>query len=560
MGKKKKILWMITGGIAEQSIKSILSNFSNIRIIKGPVSVASFLTKGHISKLLDDHTDIREGIVILPGSVRWDVESLSCELKVPIIKGPRNLNDLPAFVKQINNILVEKPEIPFIELIKELKRIQDRKKVQHEKYRRIIEERIKILNSILNNGRYPSKPEFAENSRILSNLSNPHRNFSLENGRLLVGIDFPPIIMAEIINAAEKNEEEIEKKTRYFLKSGAEIIDVGSTPGKVEAKKLGEIIQLIKSKFKCPVSIDSLDEKEILAGVNGGASIILSIDQGNKEIIDSLNKDVALVLIPTDMKKGVLSNDPSRRAKILLDLVKYTRERGFNKLLVDPILNSPIISGIMNSLEAFSLFRKYTRDDPEIEAPFFIGGSNVTEMIDTDSTGVNAFFAVLGVELGAGILFTTEDSMKCLGSIHELRMARDLAFQAKIFNTHPKDLSINAFNCKSKKRAVTPIKMENIKDLKSHFINDSFSTKYVPDPSGKYVKIIVDHESGLIYLAIYLGSKLLDLFKGTSAERIGKAVVASYPELSKDHVLYIGRELARAEHALKHYAVFIQDE
>jgi len=50
------------------------------------------------------------------------------------------------------------------------------------------------------------------------------------------------------------------------------------------------------------------------------------------------------------------------------------------------------------------------------------------------------------------------------------------------------------------------------------------------------------------------------IFQGTRAESIGKEILSRFLALSKDHVLYIGRELARAEDCLATGSSYVQDE
>ena len=51
------------------------------------------------------------------------------------------------------------------------------------------------------------------------------------------------------------------------------------------------------------------------------------------------------------------------------------------------------------------------------DVPLFVGVSNVTELMDADSVGVNALLARLSQEVDASILLATEKSDKAKGTV-----------------------------------------------------------------------------------------------------------------------------------------------
>ena len=55
---------------------------------------------------------------------------------------------------------------------------------------------------------------------------------------------------------------------------------------------------------------------------------------------------------------------------------------------------------------SFFAFHQFAQRNPAI--PIFVGVSNVTELIDADSVGVNALLARLSSEVGANMLLATQ--------------------------------------------------------------------------------------------------------------------------------------------------------
>ena len=81
-----------------------------------------------------------------------------------------------------------------------------------------------------------------------------------------------------------------------------------------------------------------------------------------------------------------------------------------------------------------------------------MGVGNVTELLDTDSVGANALLSGIGMELGASVLFTVEESGKTIGSVHELNVSSKMMFLAKSRGSIPKDLGIDLLILKDKRK------------------------------------------------------------------------------------------------------------
>ena len=100
-------------------------------------------------------------------------------------------------------------------------------------------------------------------------------------------------------------------------------------------------------------------------------------------------------------------------------------------------------------MESFVAFQEFAERNPNV--PLFVGVSNVTELFDADSVGVNALLARLSSEVGASILLATEKSNKAKGTVTEEVAAAKMMFLAKKRGSVPKDLGIDLLILKDKR-------------------------------------------------------------------------------------------------------------
>ena len=105
-------------------------------------------------------------------------------------------------------------------------------------------------------------------------------------------------------------------------------------------------------------------------------------------------------------------------------------------------------------LESFIAFRQFADRNPNV--PLFVGVSNVTELMDADSVGVNALLARLSSEVGASIMLATEKSDKAKGTVGEEVTAAKMMFLAKKRCSVPKDLGIDLLFLKDKRNREEP--------------------------------------------------------------------------------------------------------
>jgi len=496
--------------MAYEIIRDYINPFTDrVQVINLPISIAAFITPEFIIRNLKEMDLSSFDCIIVPGLMQGSTQPIEDYFNIPTFKGPRYASDIPLIL-----------EDPF-----ELSHIIPADKLLIDK-------------------------ELEEFDKFIMNLSESepiHPYFQLNSHK--IGIDYPPLILAEIVDAPTHSLQKILSISEYYLKSGAHILDIGAIAGQNNAKLIGKIIEEVKAKFNVPVSIDSLIPDEIEAGVEAGADLILSLDAGNLNELKALPKDRIYTIIPTNVKEGVFPKSPNKRIQLLKENIARANYLGFTKLIIDPLLESPISPGIVKSLESFILFRK---QEPNI--PMLFGGGNVSELIDVDSVGINGFLACIAVELGISVILTTEFSIKTRKSIYELSTALKMAFLANFKKRPPTGLPFHLLRAKNKKR----YDQESYDIPSISILAPDCDESYTPDTKG-YFKIWLDYENELISVLHYQNSTPNILFQGKSAEALGKKIIELNLIESLSHILYLGRELEKAEISLFLGKSYVQD-
>jgi dihydropteroate synthase-like protein len=228
-------------------------------------------------------------------------------------------------------------------------------------------------------------------------------------------------ILAEINNAPKLTREAIRAAADYFRASGADVIDLGCTPG-VPFPELGDVVRELRASG-LRVSIDSFDPVEIRTAVEAGAELVLSVNGSNLEVARDLAGAARVVAIP-DFGEGLDTLSPT------LDAL----ERWGVDYLIDPIIE-PIGFGFMASLERYAdVHRRWP------EAGQMMGVGNITELTSADTTGVNAVLLAIGQEVGVRAVLTTEVIPWARGVVREIDVARRLAYYAVRHRALPKNV------------------------------------------------------------------------------------------------------------------------
>ncbi|HEX7336457.1 MAG TPA: DUF6513 domain-containing protein [Gemmatimonadales bacterium] len=227
-------------------------------------------------------------------------------------------------------------------------------------------------------------------------------------------------ILAEINNAPKLSRAEIRAAADYFQSSGADLIDIGCTPG-VPFPELADVVRELR-QAGMRVSVDSFDPAEIRTAVAAGAELVLSVNGSNLEAARELPGTGARVVVIPDFGEG-LESLGRNIAQLEQWRVPY---------LIDPVIE-PIGFGFMASLERYAeVHRRYP------EAAQLMGIGNITELTSADTTGVNALLLALCEETGVRAVLTTEVIPWARGAVKEVDIARRLMHHAVTHRTLPK--------------------------------------------------------------------------------------------------------------------------
>ena len=313
-------------------------------------------------------------------------------------------------------------------------------------------------------------------------------------------------IVAEINDAPRLSRNALRGAAEYFHASGADVIDLGCTPG-LSFPALGDVTrELIAAGMR--VSIDTFDPDEIRTAVAAGAELVLSVNGSNIEVARDLAGTPARAVVVPDLGGTIDTLEPS--------LEKLTRWQV--PFLIDPILE-PIGYGFMASLERYTEVR---RRYPEAEMLMGIG--NLTELTSADSTGVNALLIAICQELGVRTVLTTEVIPWARGAVREVDVARRLMHYAVTMRTSPKGVDDRLVTVKDP--AMLTFTEGELRALQAGITDPNF-------------RIFADRD----------GITVLNnehFIRGTNIQDIFTQLEVDEPT----HAFYLGKELARASLAV----------
>lgn len=395
-----KIL-LITGKSKAKEVKKIAGRYG-CDVHVAPVDLASLLSPEMIAKGIKK----RHKMIIVPGLVKADLRQIEKETGVAAFKGPRDIADLALLLENIGSIKLSK-DVPADGRLAEFKN------------KNALEEIGRV-----NSASYAKKM-----------LKKPG-NISI--GNLAAGKGFPIRVVSEIVDVGGKSLSEVKRIAKYYVKSGADVIDLGFNEENPE--KIREVVPALR-ELNVPLSIDTMEEKNIECAIDEGIDLILSFD----DVLIKKFKNVAAGAVILPMKGGVIPDDPIERVEILGKNLALAEKRGFSRVIADPVLK-PINFGLADSIVAYRLFGI---ENPDV--PMLVGIGNVTELTDADSVGINAVLCGLASECGADLVFTTEASNKTKGSVSELATASKMMYLARMRGSPPKDLGLDLLNLKKKR-------------------------------------------------------------------------------------------------------------
>ncbi len=324
-------------------------------------------------------------------------------------------------------------------------------------------------------------------------------------------------VLAEVMDAHYRDD--IRDIVLKYFSAGADIVDLGFGFDALPEDVI-RVFSLLEGIDK-PLAADTQDPDLIRAALCR-ADIILSLHEKNIPVVgeDVMKAGVAAVVVP----------GKSTLAKNIL----MARYAGIACIIADPLIQ-PVGSGLVASLKNFK----------SCKHPLFFGAGNVTELLDADSVGVNALLAGMAMELGAAVIFTSEHSDKTRGSIREMRRATEMMALAAGC-PYPKDLGIDLLVLKEKRRRrEPPVEFTTVAMAKK------MPDEIAYDPKGSF-RIGIEDED---IIAVVNGKAV----KGKHWHDVLHTILLNGDISLLDHAGYLGRELYKAELAIRYGRSFEQD-
>jgi dihydropteroate synthase-like protein len=511
---------IVTGAIAEAEVRRHTEGLSHsVDVIALPVTVAAFITPGYAAKQLGGLDLSGYDMILLPGSVNGDVSPVEEATGVPTYKGPIHAADLPLVIRDDVKLSKTAPADEQVPGVIRSKALEEIEAVDRD-WRRVLEERGGL---VLGRG----------------------------DRKVPVGPGFPMRVVAEIVNAPLLEPGDVTKRAAYYESQGADIVDIGMLARDPKPESIQGIVDAVRLATEMPLSIDSLEPTEIEAAVDAGVDLVLSLDAGNIEEVAPALGDVAAVVLPTNMKDGVLPRDARERVEMMHRNISLAREHGVRDIVADLVVEPLLRPGLVEAIKAFQLFHM-----EEPGTPILFGIGNVTELIDADSTGVNAAIAALAAEVGADMLHVPEHSVKNRGGVREAVEASRMMFLAERRGTLPKDLGVDLLVLKEKRWVEEPY----TDHPEAETIQGYPEPEFRPDWKG-WFKIAVDRELGEIVAIHYpLGEEEPDVVvRGRDSQTIYQTIMREGLVSKLDHAAYLGKELEKAYIALVLGRSYVQD-
>ena len=321
-------------------------------------------------------------------------------------------------------------------------------------------------------------------------------------------------ILAEIVDAPQLDVAQLLSRADQLRADGADVIDLGCLPA-TPFSHLEDAVKALKAEG-FSVSVDSLDPQELLRGGHAGADYLLSLTPENLWIAD----EVAATPVLVAREPG---DEPALYASI-----ESLRSRG-RALLADTVLD-PIPFGFTASIVRYYRLRERFAD-----VPILMGIGNLTELVDADTSGINALLFGIASELRVAAILTTQVSGHARRAVREADVARRLMFAAREGNVLPKGLTDELLTVHAKRPF--PDTAEEIGEI-AHAIRDpNFRIQIAPDGVHIYNR---------------------------DGHHVAQDVFQLWPKLKLEHdaahAFYLGVELAHAQLAWQLGKRYSQDE
>ena len=228
------------------------------------------------------------------------------------------------------------------------------------------------------------------------------------------------LIFAEIVEAPQLTVEAIVARAQALRREGADVIDLGGLPA-TPFPHLEDAVRALKAEGLA-VSVDSLDVGELRRGGRAGCDYVLSLTPDTLHLADEMAATPVLIgRTPADEES-------------LSAAIEAMQKKG-RAFYADSILD-PIPFGFAESI---ARYLRLARRHPE--APILMGIGNLTELVEADTSGINALLFGLAAEIGVKAVLTTQVSLHARRAVREADVARRVMHAAHSLRTLPKGLS-----------------------------------------------------------------------------------------------------------------------
>jgi dihydropteroate synthase-like protein len=326
--------------------------------------------------------------------------------------------------------------------------------------------------------------------------------------------DYATAIFAEIVDAPRLSVDAIVARGLAYAADGANVIDLGGLPD-TPFPHLEDSVRALRERG-LRVSVDSLDTAELLRGGRAGADYLLSLTLDTLWIADEVAATPVLI-----------GRTPQDEAS-LWSAVERMESTG-RPFLADAILD-PIPYGLLASLVRYHRLRERF---PQVA--IMMGVGNLTELVEADTTGINAVLMGIAAELGAAAVLTTQVSAHSRRAVREADWARRIMHAAVSQQVLPKGLSDQLMTVHAKRPF--PDEPEEIAAL----------AREVRDPN---FRVQVSQAGVHVY--------------NREGLRLAQDPFALWPQLRLEndasHAFYIGVEVARAQIAWQLGKRYVQDQ
>ncbi|MDD1750139.1 MAG: dihydropteroate synthase, partial [Methanothrix sp.] len=244
---------VVTGRLAHDLVRSFAKG-ADVLVLD--TSIAAFITPQMLIQAAPKGYDL----ILIPGAITADFSEAEKALSAKIRLGPKHAADLGLVLRHLDEIELS-TSIPACVLLED----RMRKDAANE----------------------------------LERLENEARPMIVLKG-IKIGGSSRMKVLAEIVDATKKGPEALIGKIRYYEEQGADLIDLG-LPLDAEPAQVSRALKTAREATNLPLSVDTVRPDLIMAGVESGADMILSL---NGENIPVVGRSVAAAGLPAVVIPG----------------------------------------------------------------------------------------------------------------------------------------------------------------------------------------------------------------------------------------------------------------